>query len=115
MVEVIFRTAALKHLDEFLNATPNAVAVRFSVKKSGCSGLRYVAETIDSVQTTDILVHSEPNCYVDEASALALNGMIIDHKVTKLSSELVYNNPNATNICGCGESFSMVQADDKKS
>lgn len=105
MVEVTFTDAAKQHLEQYLGSDK---AVRFSVRKSGCSGFKYVAEPITQAEPTDIKVCDAPCCYLAQDSVSALNGMTIDHKVSAVGSELVYHNPNAQDICGCGESFKVI-------
>ena len=105
MNKLKFTDAACQHLLSYLAQHEHASAVRFSVKKSGCSGFKYVSEAIDEPLADDVLVHSQPDCYVQESSLKALTGMTVDYKSDKFNSSLVYINPNAQDICGCGESF----------
>lgn len=107
MKKLKFTDAACAHLQAYLSESEQAVAVRFSVRKSGCSGYKYVSTVITEVILGDILVNAEPACYVEPESLKALAGMIVDYKVGKFSSGLVYQNPNAQDICGCGESFKV--------
>jgi len=101
-----FTDSALKHLSGYL-VDADALGVRFAVKHSGCSGYKYISEVMHAVKSEDILVHEAPDCYVDKASLKMLTGMTVDHKVDKFGSGLVYINPNAQGICGCGESFGI--------
>lgn len=112
MKKITLTAAAKQHLSNYLKEHDSALAVRFSIRKSGCSGFRYVADVIEHVAPDDIKICDQPLSYVAPDSLQALSGMEIDHKVTSVGSELVYNNPNARDICGCGESFRVE--DDKE-
>lgn len=111
MSELKFTAAASAHLQAYLSELENAVGVRFSVKKSGCSGFKYVSEVITEITEDDVLVLEQPACYVTKDSMPALLGMTVDYKVDKFGSSLVYINPNAKDICGCGESFRIIEDD----
>lgn len=45
--------------------------------------------------------------FIDKKAQLTLLGTEMDYQETKLASEFVFNNPNITGTCGCGESFSV--------
>ena len=47
---------------------------------------------------------------IDPKAILFLLGTEMDYKVDKLSSQFVFNNPNQTSACGCGESVSLMPA-----
>ena len=48
---------------------------------------------------------------IDPKAILFLLGTEMDYEVTKLSSGFVFNNPNQTSACGCGESVSITPLD----
>lgn len=106
---VLFLSDATKsHLRDYLAKEKNTIGVRFSVKSgSGCSGLRYEVKAIDSIVEGDIKVCSDPLCFVAKNSLFALEGMKVDLKKDNFGSELVYVNPKAKDVCGCGESFKV--------
>lgn len=111
MSELKFTDAACVHIRSYLSEIEGAVGVRFAVKKSGCSGLKYVSEVITTISADDVLVLSEPKCFVAKNSLSVLTGMTVDYKVDTFGANLVYINPNARDICGCGESFRIVEDD----
>ncbi len=98
----------------YLAEQDQAVGVRFSVKKAGCSGYRYVTECAKSRRDTDIAFEVDGlSCLMDESSRPMLASMTLDYKIMGPGvAHLVYINPNATNACGCGESFSFIGDDD---
>lgn len=90
-----------------------ALGVRLSVKTTGCSGNSYQMEHVfEESDDDDKFEHNGAVLYVPK-TAWMLMGTEIDYKEGRFESGFVYNNPNAENACGCGESF-MV-GDGKKS
>ena len=83
--------------------------VRLSLKKTGCSGFAYVLEYEFEPKIDDIIfpLHAAYQVYVDKASYAALKGLYIDYVQQGLNFKMVFQNPNQTGQCGCGESFSL--------
>lgn len=84
-------------------------AFRISVKKTGCSGYMYVPEIVNTKKETDIEIR-EPDLliYIDRDSLPMLDGTVVDYVQKNLGlSQLIFNNPNAESLCGCGESFNL--------
>jgi len=80
--------------------------LRMKVVGGGCSGLRYELAFDDRVADSDTQVEScGVRVIVDEKSALYLVGTKLDFVDTLQESGFKMINPNATNTCGCGESF----------
>lgn len=79
------------------------------VKGGGCSGLSYDMSMQMSVPTPDLkhYEHNGANVYVEPKSYLFINGMTLDYQESIASSGFVFNNPNAKQTCGCGESFTV--------
>ena len=78
---------------------------------SGKSTLAYVMEYVDSVGPTDEVVEDKGvKLLIDPKAVLFLLGTEMDWKVDKLSSQFVFNNPNQTSACGCGESVLLTPA-----
>lgn len=89
--------------------------MRIGVKKKGCSGLTYQMK-IDKIQEKDEvldfrgkLVNLDFKILVDAKDSFYLFGTKIDFIFDEISSKFVFGNPNATNVCGCGESFEITQ------
>jgi iron-sulfur cluster assembly protein len=82
------------------------LGIRIGVKTTGCSGLAYVLEFVDSVRKED----TEVNCdgcsvFIDAKSCPYLAGMTIDYVKKGLNEGFEFVNPNEKDRCGCGESF----------
>ena len=100
---------------------PKVIRLRVGVKGGGCSGFSYLLDLTETTKTTDEIwtyefdvpqVDSddlEPfalRVVCDPKSYLYLNGTTIDFKDEIMGRGFVFSNPNATNTCGCGSSFS---------
>ncbi|MBA2648528.1 MAG: iron-sulfur cluster assembly accessory protein [Legionella sp.] len=100
--------SAQNHMISYLNKNPGHIGVRLSVKKTGCSGFSYV---LDYVKISDENDLSKPLgdyvLFVDKASYLYMKNVQIDYIRQGLNFKLVFNNPNQTGQCGCGESFTI--------
>ena len=106
-VNINLTDAALKHFAMYLSAHPEAKALRFTIKKSGCSGFKYVTELVDRIVDSDVSIPNEKNLnLVVEAPQLSyLNGMLIDYVSQNLGqSKVVFINSNEEGRCGCGQS-----------
>jgi iron-sulfur cluster assembly protein len=80
--------------------------LRVKVVGGGCSGLRYELLFDDAVTDADTEIErGDVRLLVDEKSALYLVGTTIDFVDTLNESGFKMQNPNASNTCGCGESF----------
>jgi len=80
--------------------------LRMKVVGGGCSGLRYELSFDDNVSEIDSEIEAGPvRIIVDEKSALYLVGTTLDFVDTLQESGFKINNPNASNTCGCGDSF----------
>ncbi|KAK5111980.1 hypothetical protein LTR62_004514 [Meristemomyces frigidus] len=83
--------------------------VRVGVKNRGCSGLAYHLEYVDKPGAFDETVEPEPGVKVliDSKALFSIIGSEMDWQEDKLSARFVFRNPNITEQCGCGESFSI--------
>ena len=86
----------------------NAVGVRVAVKSGGCAGMSYVMEYTKEINPSDEVIDEKGvKVFVDSAAIIYLLGTEMDYKKEELSSTFVFNNPNETERCGCGESFKI--------
>lgn len=106
---IVLTDAAKRHLIAYLDKEPVAGGVRFSVKKTGCSGLSYVVDYVEAAQINDIVMplNEAYQLFIDKASYPFLKGMHIDYVQQGLNHKFLFNNPNQTGQCGCGESFTV--------
>jgi len=87
--------------------------VRVGVKNGGCAGMAYTMEYAESAEKLDEVVEDKGvKLLIDPKAVLFLLGTEMDFKVDKLSSTFVFNNPNQTSACGCGESVQLTPAAD---
>ena len=81
--------------------------LRVFVQGGGCSGFSY-GFTFDNQQDDDFVLEKEgTKVLVDALSMSYLDGAEIDFKKEIGSAQFIIKNPNATNTCGCGSSFSV--------
>jgi len=100
---------ALEHLGRRLKQTSGACGIVVGVNKAGCSGLKYVIETV-STQPTDAFkfnFNDRVTVFVPHESFPFLKGCTLDYVKQGLNAQLQIINPNAKGSCGCGESFSV--------
>jgi iron-sulfur cluster assembly protein len=87
--------------------------VRVGVKNGGCAGMAYTMEYAEAAAKFDEVVEDKGvKLLIDPKAVLFLLGTEMDFKVDKLSSTFVFNNPNQTSACGCGESVQLTPAAD---
>jgi len=88
--------------------------LRIGVKNGGCAGMSYTMEWADSVDPLDEVVEDNgARVLIDKKAVLFLLGTQMDYQIGKLSSGFVFNNPNETSACGCGESVAITPAKDE--
>ena len=86
-------------------------AVRVGVKNGGCAGMSYVMEYAETINPLDEIVEDKGvRILIDPKAVLFLLGTEMDYKIDKLSAQFVFNNPNQTSACGCGESVQLEPA-----
>jgi iron-sulfur cluster assembly protein len=99
---------AARHLAAQLVRYPGATAVRLSVERRGCSGFAYRVDPAQSVRESDAVFEScRLRVVVDAQSLPYVYGTLIDLAEQRLARRLRFDNPNARQSCGCGESFGV--------
>ena len=84
------------------------VGLRVGVKTGGCSGLMYQVEYAHEVKPFEETIEtSGVKVFVDPTALMYLIGAEMDYRESKFESGFVFNNPNETDRCGCGESFTI--------
>jgi iron-sulfur cluster assembly protein len=85
--------------------------LRVGVKNGGCAGQEYVLEYAEAAGPLDEVVEDKGvTILVDPKAVLFLIGSTIDYETTRLASKFVFQNPNETDACGCGESVTIIPA-----
>ena len=104
--------AAAERLKEIMSQSDHPVAgLRVGVEKGGCAGMSYTMEYAESARPHDEVVEDKGvTLLIDPKAVLFLLGTEMDFRTDKLSSGFVFNNPNQTSACGCGESVAITPA-----
>jgi iron-sulfur cluster assembly protein len=101
--------AANARIAELMSRAPEgAIGVKLSTPRRGCSGLAYSVDYVTEANPMDEKIETPGGTfYVDSASVLYLIGSIMDWREDDFAAGFVFDNPNATGSCGCGESFTV--------
>jgi len=87
--------------------------VRVGVTNGGCAGMSYTMDYAEDVKPLDEVVEDKGvKIFIDPKAILFLVGTEMDFVTEKLGARFVFNNPNQTAACGCGESVSITPAKD---
>ena len=106
---VSFTPAALERVRHFLAASPGKAGLRFGVRRTGCSGWGYVIDLADAAAAGDTICEVEGvPVIIDAASLPMVQGTRIDYVKQGLNAQFAFENPNAADACGCGESFTTA-------
>ncbi|MFG1463154.1 iron-sulfur cluster assembly accessory protein [Xanthobacter sp. DSM 24535] len=90
---------------------PPVEAVRVGIKNGGCAGMSYTLDYAQEISPRDEVVEDKGvKVIVDPKAILFLLGTEMDFKADKMSAQFVFNNPNQTSSCGCGESVAITPA-----
>lgn len=82
--------------------------LRVGVRRTGCSGWAYAVELADAVSDQDIVFENQGVRVIVAPESLSfLDGSEIDFVTTGLNRTFEFKNPNVTDECGCGESFTI--------
>lgn len=85
------------------------VGLRLGVKKTGCSGWAYTVDLATDIQPDDVVFEQDGLKVVVAPESLAfLDGSVVDFRSEGLGSTFHFSNPNVTEECGCGESFTIA-------
>ncbi len=99
---------AATHVQNYLAKRGKGVGVRFGVRTTGCSGMAYKLEFVDSANDEDQAFESNGvKVFVDPKSLVYIDGTELDFVREGLNEGFKFNNPNEKDKCGCGESFNV--------
>ena len=104
---VILTPRAEERIAELMSKAPeDAIGVKLSTPRRGCSGLAYSVDYVTEEAKFDEKIETNGGMfYIDGASVLYLVGSTMDWVEDDFSAGFVFENPNAKGACGCGESF----------
>ena len=100
---------AANRIKEIISSAKNdTLGVRIGVKSGGCAGMEYVLEYAKDINPKDEMIEDKGvKVFIDQSAIIYLIGTEMDYKKNEFSSSFVFNNPNETERCGCGESFKI--------
>ena len=89
-------------------APADAIGVKLSTPRRGCSGLAYSVDYVTAAEKFDERIETPGGTFfIDGASVLYLVGSTMDWVEDDFAAGFVFENPNAKGACGCGESFTV--------
>ncbi|MFS2326616.1 Fe-S cluster assembly scaffold SufA [Brucella sp. H1_1004] len=101
--------AASARVSEIMASREGALGIRVGVKKGGCAGMEYTIDLVTEPKAGDDCVEKDgAKVYIAPEAVLFLLGTQMDFEVTTLRTGFVFNNPNQTSACGCGESVELT-------
>ncbi|CAM4363642.1 iron-sulfur cluster assembly protein IscA [Kerstersia similis] len=105
---VTLTSKAAEHIDKFLRKRGKGVGLRLGVRTTGCSGMAYKLEYVDTPDPADHVFESfGVKVFVDAKSLSYIDGTELDYGREGLNEGFKFNNPNEKATCGCGESFTV--------
>ena len=97
---------ASKKINQNLSKRGNGLGIRIGIRTTGCSGLAYVLEYVDSINSDDTIFEAQDVKVIVDAKSLPILGdLTIDYVREGLNEGFQFTNPQAKDYCGCGESF----------
>ena len=110
-MSITLTPAALERARSYLATSPGRIGLRFGVRRTGCSGWGYVVDLAEHANPDDSVFDVEGvRVIVDAASLPLVQGTKIDFVKQGLNAQFAFDNPNAEDACGCGESFTTKVA-----
>jgi len=108
-MSITLTPAALERARSYLAASPGRIGLRFGVRRTGCSGWGYVVDLAEHAEPDDTVFDVDGvRVIVDAASLPLVQGTRIDFVKQGLNAQFAFDNPNAADACGCGESFTTA-------
>ena len=105
-MSITLTSSAKSQLRQSVADREKGIGVRVGVKRTGCSGLAYLMEYVDSLADEDeVYQFDDVKLVIDKKSLIYLKGTELDYVKNGLNEGFEFKNPNVKNECGCGESF----------
>ena len=99
---------AAERVAAFIKNRGKGIGLRLGVKTTGCSGLAYKLEFVDTINQDDVTFESQNiKIIVDQKSLQYIDGTELDYTKEGLQEGFKFTNPNVKDECGCGESFTV--------
>ncbi len=104
--------AAATRLQEIMAGSDGKyLGVRVGVSNGGCAGMSYTMAYAEETGPLDEVIEDRGvKIFIDPKAILFLIGTKLDFITEKFGSRFVFQNPNQTSACGCGESVAITPA-----
>jgi iron-sulfur cluster assembly protein len=100
--------AAAERVKNHIQRRGKGMGLRLAVRKTGCSGLKYVVDFADAIEVGDTVFEDKGVKVVINPGSLAyLEGSVVDFAREGFNEGFRFSNPNEKDRCGCGESFNI--------
>ncbi len=110
-VLTLSEAAANRVRDILANSERPVSALKIGVKNGGCAGMSYTMDWVDRIGPYDEVIEDQGvRLVIDPKAIMFLIGTQMDFRTDKMSSGFIFNNPNQTSACGCGESVALEPA-----
>ena len=111
---VTLTPAAVKQISSLMESSGGKVlGLKLGLKKGGCAGMEYTMEYAEQIDPNDEVVEQDGvRVMIAPMAQMFLFGTEIDYRMSLLESGFVFNNPNVSEACGCGESISFKIGED---
>ncbi|WP_230621499.1 iron-sulfur cluster assembly protein IscA [Aggregatibacter sp. Marseille-P9115] len=107
-MSITLTESAADRVKTFLEKRGKGIGLRLGIKTSGCSGLSYMLEFVDTLNEDDqVFEQHGVKVIVDTKSLVYLDGTQLDFAKEGLNEGFKFTNPNVKDECGCGESFNV--------
>jgi iron-sulfur cluster assembly protein len=108
-IMTLTEAAAARAQELIATSSQPITALRVGVKNGGCAGMSYTMDFVDAIGPFDEVVEDKGvKIIIDPKALMFLFGTEMDFRTDKLGASFVFNNPNQTGACGCGESVSIT-------
>ena len=109
MKDIILTESAAQRIAGQLQKRGHGIGLRLAVKESGCSGYAYLMDYAEEQKPEDQVVEAHGvKLFIDHASLPMLQGLRLDYRRDGINEVFKFDNPNAEELCGCGESFTIA-------
>ena len=107
-MSITLTESATDRVKTFLEKRGKGIGLRLGIKTSGCSGLSYMLEFVDTLNEDDqVFEQHGVKVIVDTKSLVYLDGTQLAFVKEGLNEGFKFTNPNVKDECGCGESFNV--------
>ncbi len=108
MTQVALTDRAARRIREIVAEDREASMLRVSIEAGGCTGFQYNFDLVSSRDDSDYVVEKQgATVVIDEVSLPLIAGSEIDFVDDLIGASFRVNNPNASETCGCGVSFTL--------